>query len=239
MIRNNIKLLSIIISKQVTYNLKIIFGNRFVYFFAASILFYLLVTIINVFSINAITVENVYYQLIFPCLLFIFFPTAFGVQNDADARILEIIFGIPNYRYKVYLIRLLIIIAFLWVYIIFLSILSSFLLVYVPVLEMSVRVLVPIIFFGMVGFSFSTIIRNGSATVVIMIILGLIFWILSEILEFSRWNLFLNPFSYPDSMSESVWASVIRHNRNIYLTASLLLMLWGFLNLQKREKFMR
>lgn len=227
------------ISKQVVYNLRIIFGNKFVYFFGASLMFYLLITIISIFSTEVATVSNIYVQLIFPGLLFIFFPTIFGVQNDADARILEIIFGIPNYRYKVYLMRLFIILIIQWVYLIFLTSVSGFLLVSVPVIEMATRLLVPITFFGMAGFAFSTIIRNGSGTVVILIIFGLIFWIMSGVLKTSRFNVFLNPFSQPDSMSELVWTTVIRHNQNIYLTASVVLLLWGILNLQKREKFMK
>jgi len=227
------------ISKQVAYNLRIIFGNRFVYFLGASLAFYLLVTIISVFNTESVTISNVYSLLIFPGLLFIFFPTIFGVQNDADARILEIIFGIPNYRYKIYLMRLFIILIIQWVYLIILTSVSGFLLVDVPVFEMATRLLVPIVFFGMAGFAFSTIVRNGSGTVVVLIIFGLIFWILSGILKTSRWNVFLNPYSQPDSMSELVWATVIRHNQNIYLTASVVMLLWGILNLQKREKFMK
>jgi len=227
------------ITKQVAYNLKIIFGNRFVYFLGASVMFYLLVTVISVFSTETITISNVYTQLIFPGLLFIFFPTIFGVQNDADARILEIIFGIPNYRYKIYLMRLSIILIIQWVYLIILTSVSGLLLVDVPIFKMATRLLIPIIFFGMAGFAFSTIVRNGSGTVVVLIIIGLVFWILSGIIKTSRWNVFLNPYSQPDSMSELVWSTVIRHNQNIYLTASVVLLLWGILNLQKREKFMK
>jgi hypothetical protein len=227
------------ITKQVAYNLKIIFGNRFVYFFGASLLFYLLITVINIFSSDVVNAATVYSQIIFPGLLFIFFPTIFGVQNDTDARILEIIFGIPNYRYKVYLMRLAIILIIQWIYLIFLTTISGLLLVQVPVISMATRLLVPITFFGMVGFAFSTVIRNGSGTVVVLIIIGLIFFILSAAIANNRWNVFLNPYSQPAAMSELVWTTIVKHNRNIYLTASVILLLWGMLNLQKREKFMK
>jgi hypothetical protein len=52
---------------------------------------------------------SIYGLLLFPCLLLIFYPVVFGIQNDEDNRILEIIFGIPNYRYKVWGVRMLMI----------------------------------------------------------------------------------------------------------------------------------
>ena len=227
------------ILKLVIYNLRVIFSNRFVYFFAASLLFYLLVTIVNIFTTDVVTISDVYYLLMFPGLLFIFFPTVFGIQNDADARVLEIIFGIPNYRYKIYLVRLIIILLLQWFYMLFLASVSNFLLVNMSVVEMATRIMVPLTFMGLVGFSFSTVVRNGNGTVVVLIIVGLFFWILSGALENSKWNLFLNPFSQPSSMSELVWADMIRQNRNIYIVGSVVLFLWGILNLQKREGFMK
>lgn len=44
-----------------------------------------------------------YSMLLVPSILLIFYPTCFGIQNDQDAKTLEIIFGIPNYRYKIWL----------------------------------------------------------------------------------------------------------------------------------------
>ena len=227
------------ILKLVIYNLRVIFSNRFVYFFAASLLFYLLVTIVNIFTTDVVTISDVYYLLMFPGLLFIFFPTVFGIQNDADARVLEIIFGIPNYRYKIYLVRLIIILLLQWFYMLFLASVSNFLLVNMNIVETATRIMVPLTFMGLVGFSFSTVVRNGNGTVVILIIVGLFFWILSGALENSKWNLFLNPFSQPSSMSELVWADMVRQNRNMYIVGSVVLFLWGILNLQKREGFMK
>lgn len=224
--------------RVVGYNLKVVFGNKFVYFFAASLIFYLLITSINLFTTEAVGIESVYYQLMFPGLLLVFFPTVFGIQNDSDARILEIIFGIPNYRYKVYLVRLAIVLCMQMVYLILLSYASNILLVEVPVLSMAMRLMVPIAFFGMLGFAFSTVVRNGNGTVVVVVLIGLLFWVLSGIFGNSKWNVFLNPFSEPDSMSDLVWASVVAQNRGILLATSVVLLLWGLINLQRREKFM-
>jgi hypothetical protein len=225
--------------RMISYNLRIIFGNKFVYFFAASMIFYLLITSINLFSTAAASIENVFYQLMFPALLLIFFPTVFGIQNDADARILEIIFGIPNYRYKVYMVRLIMILLMEFGYLLLLATLSHFLLINLPITTMALRLMVPVILFGMIGFAFSTVVRNGNGTVVVVVVLGLIFWVSSTFLGNSKWNVFLNPFSQPDDMSEMVWVNVVAQQRATLLVASLVLLLWGMLNLQHREKFMK
>ena len=44
------------------------------------------------------------------------------------------------------------------------------------------------------AFMLSTAIRNGNGTAVVMIVFGLMFLILSEPLNKSQWNVFLNPF---------------------------------------------
>ncbi len=229
--------LSTIISLM-RYNLKVVFGNRFVYFLGASVLFYLLITALNFFSDDPETIEGVYYQLMFPSLLIIFFPTVYGIQNDEDARILEIIFGIPNYRYKVWLVRLFMILVMAFGYLLVISFFSNLILLNVPILKMTLRLMVPITFFSMMGFFFSTLVKNGNGTAVVMVILGLIAWMLApDMLASSKWNVFLNPFKLPRGMSEQVYQNVVDSNHIIFLIASLVAILWGLINLQNREKF--
>jgi len=50
--------------------------------------------------------EDAFTLLLFIGLLLVFYPLTFGIQSDKDARTLEIIFGIPNYRYRVWLVRM-------------------------------------------------------------------------------------------------------------------------------------
>ncbi len=52
----------------------------------------------------------------FPCVLLVFYPAVFGIQNDEDSRILEILFGIPDYKYKVWGVRLLMIYVAIFFY---------------------------------------------------------------------------------------------------------------------------
>ncbi len=223
----------------VKYNLKVVFGNKFVYFLGSSLIFYFLVTLINLFTSDTETVQGVYYQLMFPAFLLVFFPTSYGIQNDEDARILEILFGIPNYRYKVWLFRLAISFFIVFWFVFILASLSSILLINVPKWEMTLRLMVPVVLIGMLGFFFSTVIKNGNGTAVIVVIIGLLAWIFMEILGNSGWNLFLNPFDLPSNMSEAVWANIVLKHIRIWTIVSVVAGLWGLLNLQQREKFIK
>ncbi|WP_430816682.1 hypothetical protein [Carboxylicivirga sp. RSCT41] len=223
----------------IRYNLKIVFGNKFVYFLGASLIFYLLITSINLFASDSVSVEGVYFQLMFPAFLLIFFPTTYGIQNDEDARILEILFGIPNYRYKIWLVRLVMAFFMVFWFIFLMANLSGVLLINVPVWEITLRLMVPVLLFGMLGFFFSTVVKNGNGTAVIVVIIGLIVWLFSGFLEASPWNIFLNPFELPSGMSETVWSNVVLKHMRTWLIVALVAALWGLLNLQQREKFIK
>lgn len=223
----------------IKYNLKIIFGNRFVYFLGASLIFYLLITGIALFSDDQIGVDDIYYQLIFPGILLMFFPTVFGIQNDEDARILEILFGIPNYRYKVWLVRLAIIFVMVFVIVTLLALFNNFLLVDLPVIEMGAQLIVVLIFFGTLGFLFSTLVKNGNGTAVVMVIVGLVLWFLHGFMGQSKWNVFLNPFAAPNKVSETLYQTMLFQNRLILIAVAVAAILWGLINLQRREKFIR
>ncbi|MCT4590479.1 MAG: hypothetical protein N4A71_21810 [Carboxylicivirga sp.] len=225
--------------KFIRYNLKIVFGNKFVYFLGAALIFYLLITSISLFAADTVSVHGVYFQLMFPAFLLIFFPTTYGIQNDEDARILEILFGIPNYRYKIWLVRLLMSFFMVFWFIFLMTNLSGILLINVPVFEMTMRLMVPVGLFGMLGFFFSTVVKNGNGTAVIVVIIGLVVWLLTEFLEASAWNVFLNPFDIPSGMSETVWVSIVKKHIRTWLIVASVAGLWGLLNLQRRERFIK
>lgn len=225
--------------KFIRYNLKIVFGNKFVYFLGASLIFYLLITSISLFAADSVSVEGVYFQLMFPAFLLIFFPTTYGIQNDEDARILEILFGIPNYRYKIWLVRLCMAFFMVFWFIFLMTNLSSVLLINVPIWEMTLRLMVPVMLFGMLGFFFSTVVKNGNGTAVIVVLIGLLVWILNGFLEASPWNIFLNPFELPSGMSETVWVSIVQKHIRTWLIVASVAALWGLLNLQRRERFIK
>ena len=224
----------------VRYNFKIIFAGKFIYFLGAAFFIFITVTVMNLLNANANPTEQMVYNLLLvPGILFVFYPLTFGIQNDVDTRMIEILFGIPNYRYKVWLIRLMLIYVMAFAILLVLTFLSSLALIAVPVFEMLFHLMFPIVFLGSAAFLVSTIVRNGSGTAVVMVIFGMIFLIGREMFEeIPKWNVFLNPYDLPQDITELVWATIVVDNR-IYLFAGIIItLLYGLLNLQKREKFL-
>lgn len=224
--------------KMARYNLKIIFANKFIYFMLAAVAIFLLITIINLFDPDSNpNAALVYYWLMVPGILLIFYPSVFGIQNDADSLMLEILFGIPNYRYKVWLVRLAVIYIVVFLMLLVLAFLSSLALVSFNVFRMVYELMYPIFFLGCLSFMFSTVVRNGYGTAVLLVVFGLVFWILSGALMESKWNLFLNPFHVPQNVSEMVWEDLLLKNRTYQFVGIFIFVLLGLLNMQKREKF--
>lgn len=221
------------------YNIRIIFGGKFIYFILAAFIFFLVFGIILALDSGDMDMEDIYSLLAFPAILLVFFPSVFGIQSDADQRTLEIIFGIPDYRYKVWLVRYLMILLLVFLLLFPFAGLAYYALISFPVLRMILHLMVLVLFISALGFSLSTMVRNGNATAVIMVVIGLALLIMADALEGSKWNIFLNPFNIPRNINEIVWQETIRQNRIIMGIGSIVLILLGLLNLQKREKFLR
>lgn len=221
----------------VIYNLRIIFANKFIYFLIAAVAFFLLVTGIMLFNNAAVANHDIFSILIFPGVLIAFYPVIFNIQNDKDSRMLEIIFGVPNYRYKVYLVRFLISMILLAVILIFMAWFSYFAVLRISVFKMVYELMFSLFFLSSLAFLFTTLLRNANGAAVIMIIIGLFFMILSENLQYNKWNIFLNPFDIPSDMSMAVWKNVLFQNRLILIIGSFVSLLWALINLQRREKF--
>ena len=223
--------------RMVKYNMKVIFGNRFIWFVVAAIAFYFFIAITNIYNNNVIDEGFIYGLQIMPGLLLIFYPMTFGIQNDLDAGILEILFGIPDYRYKVWLVRLVLVFVLVFLMMIGLTVMSFYLLAPVNIFDLSFNVMFPIYFLGTMAFLFSTVIKNGNGTAVVMVIIGVLLLILSSNMERTMWNIFLNPFDIPSRLNEMIWQEITLKNRIFLSVGSLLFVLYGLFNLQKREKF--
>lgn len=221
------------------YNMKIIFGGKFIYFILAAFIFFLVFGIILALEGGDILIEDIFSLLAFPAILLVFFPSVFGIQSDADQRTLEIIFGIPDYRYKVWLVRYLMILLLVFLLLFPFAGLAFYALISFPILKMILHLMVMVFFISAMGFCISTVVRNGNAAAVIMVILGLALLILADELDESKWNVFLNPFDMPRDLNEIVWKEIVRQNRIIMGIGSLVMILLGLLNLQRREKFLR
>ena len=222
----------------IRYNLKIIFANNFWYFLLAAFMIFLIITVINLFNTQSTPTEATgYWLLLVPGILLIFYPTTFGIQNDVESRMIEILFGIPNYRYKVWLVRLFLIYIVTFIIILLLTAVYSLVLKEVPIFMMVFHLMFPIVFMGSLAFMFSTIIRSGNGTAIIMVIIGIAFWIAKGQIGSTEWYIFINPYDMPNDANEVVWAETIFNNR-IYLLAGIIIaVLYGLLNLQKRERF--
>ncbi|MCZ4695700.1 hypothetical protein DWB61_12910 [Ancylomarina euxinus] len=221
----------------IRYNVKIIFANKFIYFLIAAFAFFLMVTGIMLFSDSSPEEADIFSTLLFPGILILFYPVIYNIQSDKDTRMLEIIFGIPNYRYKVYLVRFLLSIMLLLVLISFMSWIVVFAIIRIPVFHMVYELMYSLIFLASLAFLLASLIKNASGASVIMVIIGLIFLILAEPLESSKWNIFLNPFNVPSDMSYAIWQNVLYQNRMMLIVGSIISILWSLINLQKREKF--
>ncbi|MFA7492294.1 MAG: hypothetical protein WCZ43_02110 [Proteiniphilum sp.] len=236
----NLKKYRVLVTRIVRYNLKIIFAGKFFWFLLAAFGFFAFFMFQQAWNRAEINEGSIYGLLLFPCLLLIFYPVVFGIQNDEDNRILEIIFGIPNYRYKVWGVRMLMIYLANYLILILFAYIARILLYPVNIFEMAAQLIFPMLFFGNLAFMFSTITRSGNGTAVIMIVMGLLFFIVvggNRQWANAYWNLFLNPFSIPNDIHPVIWQNTILKNRLFLIIGSIVWLMIGFLNLQKREKF--
>jgi hypothetical protein len=220
--------------------LKIIFAGKFFWFILAAFVFFAFFMFQTAWNRQEINEGTIYSLLIFPCLLLIFYPVVFGIQNDEDNRILEIIFGISNYRYKVWGVRLLMTYIANYLILALFAYVAKLLLYPVSIFEMAGQLIFPMLFFGNLAFMFSTITRSGNGTAVIMILIGLVFFIFvgtNNELGNSYWNVFLNPFTVPRDIHPVIWQNTILKSRIFLLIGGIVWLFIGLLNLQKREKF--
>ena len=237
--------------KLIKYNLKVIFAGKFFWFLLAAFAFFGYFMFDLVWYRKEINDAAIYTSLMFPCLLLIFYPVVFGIQNDEDNRILEIIFGIPNYRYKVWGFRMLIVYVANYFIIVLFAYSSRFLLYPVNIWEMAAQLIFPMLFFGNLAFMFSTITRSGNGTAVLMIVIGLLFWIVmspgfsgpregggSSLMSNSFYNPFINPFTIPTNIHPMIWQDTLIKSRIFLALGGIIFLMLGLLNLQKREKFM-
>ncbi len=226
-----------LVGKMIQYNFRIIFGGRFIWFLLAAFAFYAFIAIMAVWNGELPDEEFVFDTLLFPAILLIFYPMTFGIQNDLDSGILEILFGIPDYRYKVWLVRLVLVFVLVFLLLIGFAGISYIFLVPVNLFEMTRQLMFPVFFLGSMAFMFSTVIKNGNGTAVVMVILGVLLFIISDAVERTMWNIFMNPFNPPRNMNEMIWEGIALKNRVFLVAGTLVFILYGLFNLQKRERF--
>ena len=117
------------------------------------------------------------------------------------------------------------------------SIFSYYLLSANDPFEMAFQIMFPVVFLGNVAFWLSTVIRNGSGTAIVMIVLGIGIYFLSLTIANTSWDIFINPFRMDENMNVIIWERILLKNRIYLVIGSVITLLLGLLNLQKRERF--
>lgn len=227
----------LLVGRLIQYNLKIIFAGRFIWFLLAALGFYFFFMVVSVYDNVETDISLIYELSFFPALLLIFYPMVFGIQRDEDARMLEILFGIPDYRYKVWLVRIALIFAQVFILMIIFASIGSYLLYPINPVSLASQLIFPVCFIGSLAFFFSTRIKSGNATAVVMVIIGFALTIFSEIFERTFWNIFLNPYDPPRQFNQLAWQEIVWKSRIFLSVGTVVFLLGALLNLQKRERY--
>ena len=227
-------------AKLCVYNMRIIFSGKFIWFLLVGLVLFFFLMYTAAARGTSLSDSMVYSQLIIPGLLLVFYPSCFGIQNDADHRILELLFGIPNYMYKVWLFRLFMIYVEVYLILVVYAFLARILLYPVSPFIMAGQLMIPVVLFGNLAFLYSTLIRNGSAaavlsvlTVILAIILGNI-----ELVENKMWDVTINPYEEPENINAAIWSLTLLKNRILMIVAAIIFLMSGLLGLQNRGKFL-
>lgn len=222
----------------VRHNVNQVFAGKFIYFLIAAVVLFLTTAVIYVLDETTPPgAEAIYWFLLNPGTLLLFYPSCYAIQADADSHMLETVFGIPDYRYKVWLVRNVIQYLVIAGVLYGLALFCQAGLADINITAMVFHLMFPIFFLSSVGFMFATLTRSGNGTAAIMIIILLFFWILTENITGSRWNLFHNPFTEVDPYEVVLWQDITLYNRIYLALGGMLANMMALLRLQKRERF--
>jgi len=220
------------------YNAGHIFAGRFIYFLLLAAALFLTIVVIHSFEESIPpSAETIYYFLLVPGILLVFYPSAYSLQGDIDSRMIETLFGIPDYRYKVWLVRNLTQYLVIVLILFLLALFSRFALADFDIIPMLFQLMFPIVFIGSIGFMLASLTRSGNGTAAVMVVIIMFFWIITDLLEGSRWDLFHNPFARVEQMQAVLWGEITLYNRIYIAVASALAVMFGLLRLQNRERF--
>ena len=220
------------------YNALHIFGGRFIVFLGLALGLFFLVLLIGLLGRGGMpNSERLYNYLLAPGILLVFYPSVYGIQRDQDTRMVETLFGIPDYRYKVWLTRLVTLYIIIAVMMFALVLLCRIALADFPVWRMVAHVMMPVIFLGSLAFFISAQSTSGNVTAVIIVIFLMFFWVLGDELQNSSWYLFHKPYRSVEALRSVLWAQATFSNRLYLVMGSVVTTLFALLRLQNREKF--
>ncbi|MBO7049134.1 MAG: hypothetical protein J6W42_00780 [Bacteroidaceae bacterium] len=222
------------------YNMRIIFSGKFIWFLLVGLALFFFLMFAAASRGTELSHEMVYGQLIIPGILLVFYPSCFGIQNDADHRILELLFGIPNYMYKVWLFRLVMIYVEVYLILVVYAFLARILLYPVQPFSMALNLMLPVILFGNLAFLYSTLIRNGNAAAVLSVLTVILALVLGNLplVENKVWDVTINPYEEPENINAAIWSVILLKNRIMMIVAAIVFLMSGLLGLQNRGKFL-
>jgi len=226
--------------KLCMYNMRIIFAGKFIWFLLVGLVLFFFLMFAAASRGTELSHGMVYNQLIIPGILLVFYPSCFGIQNDADHRILELLFGIPNYMYKVWLFRLFMIYVEVYLILVVYAFLARILLYPVAPFVMAAQLMIPVLLFGNLAFLYSTLIRNGNAAAVLSVLTVILALILGStpLVENKVWDVTINPYEEPENINAAIWGVILLKNRIMMVVASIIFLMSGLLGLQNRGKFL-
>ena len=227
-------------TKLCGYNMRIIFAGKFIWFLLLGLALFFFLMFTAASKGTALSHSMVYSQLIIPGLLLVFYPACFGIQNDADNRILELLFSIPNYIYKVWLFRLFMIYVEIFLILVVYAFLARILLYPVSPFLMAAQLMIPVMLFGNMAFMYSTLIRNGNAAAVLSVLTVILALILSDmpLVQNKVWDVTINPYEEPENINAAIWSVILLKNRIAMIVAGIVFLMSGLLGLQNRGKFL-
>ncbi len=227
-------------AKVCGYNMRIIFAGKFIWFLLLGLALFFFLMFSAASRAQVLSHGMVYTQLIIPGMLLVFYPACFGIQNDADNRILELLFGLPNYMYKVWLFRLVMIYVEVYFILVVYAFLARILLYPVAPFLMAAQLMLPVMLFGNLAFLYSTLIRNGNAAAVLSVLTVILALVLSNtpLMENKFWDVTINPYEEPENINAAIWSVVLLKNRILMVVAGIVFLMSGLLGLQNRGKFL-
>lgn len=227
-------------AKLCGYNMRIIFAGKFIWFLLLGLALFFFLMFSAASKATELSHAMVYNQLVIPGILLVFYPACFGIQNDADNRILELLFGIPNYVYKVWLFRLVMIYVEVYFILVFYAFLARILLYPVAPFLMAAQLMIPVMLFGNMAFLYSTLIRNGNAAAVLSVLTVILAMVLTAtpLGQNKFWDVTINPYEEPENINAAIWSVIMLKNRIFMIGAGVVFLMSGLLGLQNRGKFL-
>lgn len=219
------------------YTASQVFAGKFAWFLLLALVMFCTLVVVN--AVQEEVPPNaaaVFHFLLVPGLLLTFYPSAYTLQSDVDARMLETFFGIPDYRFKVWLARHLVQQLAIASILLGLAALCDLALAELPTWALVFHVMFPIAFLSSIGFMLATLLRSGNGTAAVLLIVGFGCWILEEVVGGTRWSIYLNPFER-SSADYLAYGTEVYYSRAYLLVGLGVAILLALLRLRRRECF--